>query len=67
MSLMARPKKYTEDRKGLYRGWVCDSRDLQDALESQAEGMRQSLQMTITILLEEALKSRKAWPPAKKS
>ena len=65
MSLMARAKK-NEERKTLYKGWVCDSWDLQNALEAHSTKWRRSMQMTITILLEEALKAEGLWPPSKK-
>jgi hypothetical protein len=62
MSAMARPKK-TNERKTLYKGWVCDSWDLQKALEAHSSKWRRSMQMTITILLEQALKVEGLWPP----
>lgn len=66
MSIMARPKK-NEERKTFYKGWVCDSQELQDALDAHSAKWRRSMQMTITILIEEALKLEGLWPPAKKS
>lgn len=62
MTIMARPKKDAE-RKTLYKGWVCDSWELQHALESHANKWRRSMQTTITILIENALKEEGLWPP----
>lgn len=66
MDVMARPKRNAE-RKTLYKGWVCDSWDLQHALEAHASTLRQSMQMAITILLEEALKEKGLFPPKQKT